>query len=361
MNKLILTLMATASLTMTVLTAQAAPIPSYTLTDLGANTSGKSIDAVGDVAGSWRGANGSSVSHAFVYRRGKLIDLGALYDPTLQTCAYFTNILGDVLLTYTLPVNTVEYPVLYRNGRFTPLPFPAPGFFFAGLNDFGQIAGSYTAGVYHAFLIQPNGTVITLPSYGPVYGTFGLIVAMGITEGGYVYGYVDTGSPTQVPGTSYNTSDIAVITSAYGPPVNLGYVFAFVSIAVNNVGHFVDLGQVVNTSPLPSFLPVLHVGGKITNLGPVPGTETLCETYFIMGMNDFDTVVGVMADVGITNTRRPFLYVNGRMYDPNTLISPASSVHIDQLLGVNDLGQILAVGSDFITQQAHTWILNPGN
>jgi hypothetical protein len=125
--------MATASLTMTVLTAQAAPIPSYTLTDLGANTSGKSIDAVGDVAGSWEGANGSSVSHAFVYRRGKLIDLGALYDPTLQTCAYFTNILGDVLLTYTLPVNTVEYPVLYRNGRFTPLPFRDWDFFSLGL------------------------------------------------------------------------------------------------------------------------------------------------------------------------------------------------------------------------------------
>jgi hypothetical protein len=176
---------------------------------------------------------------------------------------------------------------------------------------------------------------------------------MGITEGGYVYGYVTPGF--------YNTSDIAVITSAYGPPVNLGNVFDPPSIAVNNAGHFVDLGQVVNTSPLPSFLPVLHVGGKITNLGPVPGTETLCETYSISGMNHFDTVVGVMVDAGITNTRRPFLYVNGRMYDPNTLISSASSVRIGGLVGVNDLGQILANGIDLTTQQAHTWILNPGN
>jgi hypothetical protein len=101
----------------------------------------------------------------------------------------------------------------------------------------------------------------------------------------------------------------------------------------------------------------LHVGGKITNLGAVPGTETLSETYFILGMNDFDTVVGYLSELG-TNKVTPFLYVNGKMYDPNTLIAPAPSVHIDRLVGVNDLGQILANGTDFTTQHAHTWILN---
>jgi hypothetical protein len=220
-------LMAMLGLIMSALTAQAADIPSYMLTDLGGFT-GISIDAIGDVAGySSGGVNGSSVDHACVYRRGKLIDFGTLYDPTLQTHAYFTNILGEVALTYALPVNSNEYPVLYRNGRFTPLTFPNGGRgHFGGLNDFGQIAGNYNvAGINPAFLIQPNGTVITLPTYGPVYENWGLIYVLGITEGGYVYGAVDTGSVTQVYGNNYHLS-YAVTTSAYGPPVNLGIDYA---------------------------------------------------------------------------------------------------------------------------------------
>jgi hypothetical protein len=57
---------------------------------------------------------------------------------------------------------------------------------------------------------------------------------------------------------------------------------------------------------------------------------------------------------------RPFVYVNGTMYNANTLVSPpAPLVHLFQVFGVNDAGQILAVGGTTRDGDWHTFILNP--
>jgi hypothetical protein len=355
--------------------AQAASAPKYSVTDVGTlpgylSTAGNSIDALGEVAGNCSGSeNGTAVPHAFVYRGGKLIDFGALYNPTLQTKAYFTNTKGEVALTYALPINSNEYPVLYQNGQFTALSFPGGGRgSFAGLNDFGQIAGIYNVnGITQAYLIQANGNVITLPTFGVVQGNFGLLQAQGITELGQVYGEVNTGTVSN----GYGVYD-AVITPAYGPPVNLGGP-VFGPLVCNNIGHSVLVNQVVNTpgaipgTPWPSFLPALYSGKKITNLPPVPDGKTLTgAVYFPTAINDSDTVVGFMsgsitplpatgATTGYPSEILPFLYVDGKMYDPNTLV-PSTTIQIQRLLGVNNLGQILALGVDLVGE-GHTLIL----
>ena len=62
-----------------------------------------------------------------------------------------------------------------------------------------------------------------------------------------------------------------------------------------------------------------------------------------------------------TNVLRPFVYLNGTMYNANTLVSPAAPlVHLFQVFGVNDAGQILAVGGTSLDESDwHTFILNP--
>jgi hypothetical protein len=101
--------------------AQAAPAPRYSVTDIGMlpgylSTVGNSIDSLGEVAGyCYASENGTLVPHAFVYRGGKLINFGALYDPTLQTKAYFTNIKGVITILYpepgaTFAVGCERYP-----------------------------------------------------------------------------------------------------------------------------------------------------------------------------------------------------------------------------------------------------------
>jgi probable HAF family extracellular repeat protein len=81
-------------------------VPSYSVTDIGVlpgftQTIGNSVNALGEVAGSCITSGSSGYSqHAFVFRRGKMIDFGALYNPALRTTAKFVNTEGEVILTY---------------------------------------------------------------------------------------------------------------------------------------------------------------------------------------------------------------------------------------------------------------------
>jgi probable HAF family extracellular repeat protein len=106
--------------------------PSYILKDIGllpggyTRTWGNSIDAAGDVVGYCGGSN-TLPDHAFRYHAGKLVDLGALFNPALKTNALYTNVAGDVVIiqpsaasTYPSRISSDEQPVLYRHGRFSP-------------------------------------------------------------------------------------------------------------------------------------------------------------------------------------------------------------------------------------------------
>jgi probable HAF family extracellular repeat protein len=183
---------------------QAQSAATYTATNIGVlpgyeTCQANSMDAAGDVVG-FCATNDLGSQHAFLYHAGKMIDIGALYNPALFTCALYTNIRGEVILAksgafqYPVPsfISSNEQPVLYRNGRFTPLTFPHGGAgSVAGLNDLGQIAGNYTVdGVLYAYIIEPNGTLITLPNYAG-----GAISVQGITELGLVYGSVQVAPP----------------------------------------------------------------------------------------------------------------------------------------------------------------------
>jgi probable HAF family extracellular repeat protein len=152
--------------------------PSYTLTDIGllpggyTRTWGNSIDAAGDVVGYCGGSN-TLPDHAFRYHDGKLVDLGALFNPVLNTKALYTNVAGDVVLiqpsstsTYPSLISSNEQPVLYRNGQFITIPFPrGASASVVGLNDFGQIAGNFTAGgALFAYIIERDGCLKILPT-----------------------------------------------------------------------------------------------------------------------------------------------------------------------------------------------------
>ena len=435
------------------------PAPSYAVTDIGVlpgfdECRGNSIDASGNVVGYCFKFGSGAVQHAFIYRAGKLVDLGAIFNPAVATEALYTNIRGEVLLAqsptvqYPSLISSDEQPVLYRNGRFTPLVFPHGGVgSVAGLNDFGQIAGNYLAGgTLYAYIVQPDGALETIPTYERLrFARFShgdelqdagpsreAIAVQGITAFGQIYGGVEkepapsaeqlaaeyatafsdyvvtdpfNGQTSRISGTELfeqlqvefpaltATLSNTVIASAHGFRVNLGTAYGngptylllnhqgfysgngTYSVVFNNIGHFVDVSKKISDSPpFPSYLPVLHVGNRKIDLVP-PDTEGLTGSVCsVTGINDFDTVVGYTIGndsplplfnwlpFGFFPEISPFLYINGKMYDPNTLIpnspivSPAAVI-IYQLLGVNDAGQILALGVE--KGNRHTLILNP--
>jgi hypothetical protein len=434
------------------------PAPSFAVTDIGVlpgfdECRGNSIDASGNVVGYCFKFGSAAVQHAFVYRAGKLVDLGAIFNPALATEALYTNVRGDILLAqsptvqYPSLISADEQPVLYRNGRFTPLTFPHGGAgSVAGLNDFGQIAGNYTAGgTLYAYILQPNGFLETIPNSEQLrFARFSNrdelqdarpsreeIAVQGITAFGQVYGGVEkepapsaqhlaaeyasafsdyvvtdpfNGQTSMISGKELfeqlqvefpaltATVSNTMLASAHGFRINLGTAYGngstyvllnhqgyysgngTYSVAFNNIGHFVEVSQKISSKapfpPFPSYLPVLHLGNRKIQLIP-PDTESLTGSVSsVTGINDFDTVVGYTIGndsplplfnwlpFGFYPEINAFLYINGKMYDPNTLIpnSPEGLV-IDQLLGVNDAGQILALGVE--QGNRHTLILNP--
>jgi probable HAF family extracellular repeat protein len=365
------------------------PLPSYTVTDIGVlpgyrSIQGSSINILGQVTGTCFDV--SRFSHAFLYKGTTIIDIGDLYlknpgsfaSAEKDSFGLFINIEGEVVFLFSAPDYVEEegsFPVLYRNGSFTTL-FAYPhgyGGSVAGLNDFGQIAGGINLGNsadpvgfgiqqdYYSYITQPNGTFVILSDYGPPNpntGNPGNLKVQGITEFGQAYGYIETGSTTQISGSAYKLVE-ELIVSARGQPVKLGTVVEGGLLVFNNLGHFVDESQIAMNpgNPVPSLLPVLHVGHKTIQVDPSPGKATLAGPYYsAIAINDFDTVVGFLTAADFS-TELPFLYLKGKTYDPNTLVS--TSLHIKELVGVNDVGQILANASDPITGYWHTLILTP--
>jgi hypothetical protein len=203
----------------------------------------------------------------------------------------------------------------------------------------------------------------------------------------------------EFPALSASVSD-AIVTSAYGRPTNLKTVIygdgptftvhneqtdygstGTYSISFNNVGHFVTISRVIPPatvptvsypSPFPSYLPVLNACNKKVNLGSAPGTDTTGTIYAVTGINDFDTVTGYFISnfsplplsnwlpSGQYSEVTPFLYVRGTTYDPSKRISPTPppSLRLWQLIGVNDAGQLLALGT-VNNGDERTFVLSP--
>jgi hypothetical protein len=160
-------------------------------------------------------------------------------------------------------------------------------------------------------------------------------------------------------GQTYNTLEYAGIFVSNGT----------YSLVFNNIGHFVEVSQPINNAPpFPSYGPVLHAGTKTINFGSsatkiIPGEDVSFTggVFSVTGINDFDTVVGYYIGnnsplplfswgFGFYPEIYPFLYVNGQTYSRSNPLNvqplpPTPSIYIYQYFGVNDAGQILAIGS----------------
>jgi uncharacterized membrane protein len=99
------------------------------------------------------------------------------------------NNLGQFVVT-VLDIPAISN-YLFANGEFQPLTIPAADAVAGGLNDNGEIVGSYYSDPDHAYLgfIYENGAIIQILRFDSVYGTF----PYSINNSGVIGGTLDFG------------------------------------------------------------------------------------------------------------------------------------------------------------------------
>lgn len=203
------------------------------------------------------------------------------------------------------------------------------------INDKNTVVGYSEEGVYsddyQAFVIE-SGNVHRIPTLGGVSDT-----AQGVSTNNLVAGH-SMKSNGVIDAILWNGSKTVDLGSLGGTHYfsNTDRTFASDAWGVNAIS------EVVGSSWIPNGQQraFLWKAGKMANLGTLGGKESSA-----VAINDSSVVVGASL---LSNGRsHGFVYVSGKMYDINTLITGLKTgVYINGVSQLNNLGQILASGSD---------------
>jgi len=365
--------------TMTLFAALAVPVrlaaqeqkqdlPHYTVTDLG--TLGGTFSLAGGLSNSgwvegYSTLPGDTVEHAFLWRKGAMIDLGTLGGPN-SDASWRPNNRGNAgggSDTTTLDPNAENFcghgtnliclPFLWRNStkKMTALPtLGGNNAWVAGVNNWDAAVG-----VAENNKVEPTcaGTSQVL-QFKPALWIWGRVYPLPTFPGdpvGNAYSINDWGQAT---GSSGNCrADLHALLWQNGKALDLGSLGGTrkTGVDINNQG------QVVGDSLLPgdnAYHAFLWQRGVMTDLGTLPGDISSTGE----GINSKGQVVGGSYDA--SGNPRPFLWQDGVMTDLNTLIPPNSPLYLLEATGtINDRGQIAGYALVISTGEVHAFLATP--
>jgi uncharacterized membrane protein len=353
--------------------------PTYTVKVLPQTLSGYSdVDITGmDLRGDFAGvALGDEWDAAVLVHQGVITNIA----PVPSGNNSYSNAINSLgVVTGELGNNTTNpyRGFIYDHGKLTT--FEPPGAFVCAttaINDFGQIVGNFsprgtsiTNGLNendHVFLRQPNGTFEDFGNFGsdpyPLINDQGVIVITALNS-------------SATSGFSYSQAFVRQPGSAKLKQIPAQGLGTEVSAACIN-----QLGQIAGTLAIDSLNSVnrgfIYYNGHVTVLGVFPsvGASPGPLNSSAENINDLGQVVGSSSQEPL-NTSDPsdpekttfnpgfshgFVYFKGAMHDLNTLLSAApSGLVITDAFFINDLGQILAVGTIQGQQGQKNLLLTP--
>jgi probable HAF family extracellular repeat protein len=116
---------------------------------------------------------------------------------------------------------------------------------------------------------------------------------------------------------------------------------------INNNGQVVGIAYTAGDAATHAFL---YSNGAMSDLGTLGGVNSLA-----YGINNNGQVVGYASTAG--NAQHAFLYSGGNLLDLNNLLPSGSLWTLTQARGINDIGQIVGMGT--INGQIHAYLMTP--
>ena len=300
---------------------QVAPIPGAVSTTVA------SLNDEGDMALTVN--NGPTVA-TYLWHQGTETNIGGLSpSPEFVESGGLNDLVQMVGTTLSATSGTFA-AFVWSQGHMTELPTPAgtTAAFGIKINFLGQIVGQvYDANFTAHVALWNHGTLTLLP--GTAGGGDSLAVAINIR--GDIVGYSNNGS---------SVTDTVIW--RHGAP----------TVLVNNAmpSAINDEGEVVGTS-LGTITPFLWQNGVTTQLPALPG---LPATGIASGINDLGQIVGETSNVAV-------LWQNGTPIDLNSRIATTDPlrpyVYLRAASQINNLGQIVASGTDSRTASPEQWYL----
>ena len=239
------------------------------LGSLGGNSQANAMNEKGQIVGmsgiGVKSATGGEIAHAFLWQKGRMIDLGTLSADFNVSYASAINGRGQIIGTSekVVPMGNTEgtersRAFLWQKGKLTDLGgFGGKITRASAINEEGQIVGysASTASPYSQAVLWQNGTIADLGT-PPGFSGSG---ASAINERGQVVGSSSTAS-----------GEFHAVLWQDGAVTDLG---ALPGATVSVARDINDRGQVVGYSDTASgeIHAVLWQDGTITDLGTLPG------------------------------------------------------------------------------------------
>ncbi len=297
---------------------------SYRITDLGEGNT-YSINNLGQVIVGQKGVG-------WIWEEGQLTEVKD------STWAYQMNNSGQVVGRY-LSENWTDNAYVWENGTRTDLGyFGGISSLASDINEAGQIVGKFniTKEKFNPFLWQ-NGKMIDLGTLGFNGG------AQGINNRGQVVGY---------SGLAFGITH--AFQWANGNMIDLGTLPGYNGSTAYDIN---DSGQAIgyswNTITKESHA-TLWSNGQVTDLGTLGGNISAA-----VDINNKGQVVGFGNTTGNGGLNHGFIWEDGKMADVNSLIAADSGWFLQQINGINDLGQIVGQGINKASGKQHGFLLNP--
>jgi probable HAF family extracellular repeat protein len=332
--------------------------PRYSVRDLGTfhpgfQTVAAGINNSGAIAGQAStadpGGKAEGPYHPFLFTHGQIQDLGLLPGFDWGT-AVRINDRGQILVyqyTFSPPDAFLPTFFLYTEGRMINLgeligdPNAGP----ISINNHDAIVGTVgTPGTnaYTAF-IYTNGVLTRLGGLVPGGNSY----AADINDSGDIVGWADS-----VAGSFYS---FHAVLFSNGQITDLGVhagLEASSAYRINRFGHVMGNSQTATPERTRGFL---YRDGHMTDIGALPGDRDSLALDF----NNFDQIVGTSWRIeNDAYVFRPFVYINGAIWEIQTLIPPQPGWTLQAAVGINDAGQILVVAATKLGFQ-RTWLLTP--